>query len=212
MKNLYCHLIEGTILTGCAKGRDVFTPPIPPIPTHLPFDFKRIQFPVRLAFAMSINKVQGQSLKIAGIHLQNRCFSHGQLYVACSRVGHLKKPAHSGPWRENKKRCISRSTTMIFLAQHNYPVPLFLEQDMAFCDDAVPLIVHMSALSLSTGAFRRAHHIYFTVTHFHPFPFPYIRKYHRPSGFAIGNPGQCRVPRLVLQYTACITLANMILR
>ena len=89
---------------------------------------------------------------------------------------------------------------MKFLAQHNYPVPLFLEQDTAFCDDAVPLIVHMYALSLSTGAFRRAHHIYFTVTHFHPFPFPYIRKYHRPSGFAIGNPGQRRVPQPVYEY------------
>jgi hypothetical protein len=37
---------------------------------------------------MSINKAQGQSLKIRGIHLQNPCFSHGQIYVACSIVGH----------------------------------------------------------------------------------------------------------------------------
>ena len=36
---------------------------------------------------MSINKVQGQSLKVAGIHLETPCFSYGQLYVACSRVG-----------------------------------------------------------------------------------------------------------------------------
>jgi len=86
VKNLYSHLTEATILTGCAKGKDVFIPRIPLIPTDLPFDFKRIQFPVRLAFAMSINKTQGQSLKIAGIHLQNPCFSHGQLYVACSRA------------------------------------------------------------------------------------------------------------------------------
>jgi len=88
VKNLYSHLTEATILTGCAKGKDVFIPRIPLIPTDLLFDFKRIQFPVHLAFAMSINKAQGQSLKIAGIHLQNPCFWHGQLYVACSRVGH----------------------------------------------------------------------------------------------------------------------------
>jgi len=62
---------------------------------------------------------------------------------------------------------------MTFLAQHNYPVPLFLEQDIVFFDDAVPLIVHISALYQSTGAFRRAHDVYFTVTHFHTFPFPY---------------------------------------
>jgi ATP-dependent DNA helicase PIF1 len=87
VKNLYSHPIEATILTGCARGK-VFIPRIPLIPTVLPFDFKSIQFPIRLAFAMSINKAQGQSLKILGIHLQNPCFSHGQLYVACSRVGH----------------------------------------------------------------------------------------------------------------------------
>jgi ATP-dependent DNA helicase PIF1 len=88
VKNLYSHLIEATILTGYAKGKDVFTPQIPLIPADLLFDFKRIQFPICLAFAKSINKAQEQYLKIVGIHLQNQCFSHGQLYVACSRVGH----------------------------------------------------------------------------------------------------------------------------
>jgi ATP-dependent DNA helicase PIF1 len=87
-KNLYSHLIETTVLTGCAKGKDVFNPRIPLIPTDLPFDFKRIQFPVRLAFATSTNKAQRKSLKIAGINLPNACFSHGQLYVSYSRVGH----------------------------------------------------------------------------------------------------------------------------
>jgi ATP-dependent DNA helicase PIF1 len=76
------HVIEATILTGCAKGEDVFIPWIPIIPTDMPFEFKRLQFPVRLAFAMSIYKAQGQSLKVAGINLQTPCFSHGQLYVA----------------------------------------------------------------------------------------------------------------------------------
>ncbi|KAK7003156.1 hypothetical protein BgiMline_004587 [Biomphalaria glabrata] len=87
IKNLFSNLIEGTILTGCAKGEDVFIPRIPLIPSDLPFEFKRLQFPVRLAFAMTINKAQGQSLKVAGINLESPCFSHGQLYVACSRVG-----------------------------------------------------------------------------------------------------------------------------
>ncbi|KAL8600083.1 hypothetical protein ACOMHN_051629 [Nucella lapillus] len=36
---------------------------------------------------MSINKSQGQSLKVVGVNLKQPCFSHGQLYVACSRVG-----------------------------------------------------------------------------------------------------------------------------
>ena len=87
VKSLMPHVIEATILTGCAKGEDVFIPRIPLIPTDMPFEFKRLQFSVRLAFAMSINKAQGQSLKVAGINLETPCFSHGQLYVACSRVG-----------------------------------------------------------------------------------------------------------------------------
>ena len=53
--------------------------------TH-PHTLKRLQFPIRLAFAMSINKAQGQSLKVAGINLESFCFSHLQLYVACSIV------------------------------------------------------------------------------------------------------------------------------
>ena len=90
IKHLLPHVIEATILTGCAKGEDVFIPRIPLIPTDMPFDFKRLQFPIRLAFAMSINKAQGQSLKVAGIVLEEACFAHGQLYVACSRVGSPK--------------------------------------------------------------------------------------------------------------------------
>ncbi|GBM48173.1 hypothetical protein AVEN_138303-1 [Araneus ventricosus] len=40
-----------------------------------------------LSFAMSINKAQGQSLKVVRLDLLKPCFSHGQLYVGCSRVG-----------------------------------------------------------------------------------------------------------------------------
>jgi len=46
---------------------------------------KRLQFPVRLAFTMTINKSQGQSVEHVGINLQILVFSHGQLYVAFSR-------------------------------------------------------------------------------------------------------------------------------
>ena len=46
-----------------------------------------MQFPVRIAFAMTINKSQGQTLKRVGLDLRNDVFAHGQLYVACSRVG-----------------------------------------------------------------------------------------------------------------------------
>jgi len=90
VKAMMDNVIEATILTGCAAGQDVFIPRIPLIPSDMPFEFKRLQFPLRLSFAMSINKSQGQSLKVAGIHLMTPCFSHGQLYVAMSRVGSSK--------------------------------------------------------------------------------------------------------------------------
>ena len=57
------------------------------IPTDMSFQFKRLQFPIRLAFAITINKAQGQSLELCGLYLHTYCFSHGQLYVGCSRVG-----------------------------------------------------------------------------------------------------------------------------
>lgn len=87
VKTLLNHIIEATILTGFAKGESVLIPRIPLTPSDDIIPFKRIQFPVKLCYAMTINKSQGQSLKVAGLHLTNPCFSHGQLYVACSRVG-----------------------------------------------------------------------------------------------------------------------------
>ena len=80
------NLIQATVLTGIARGESVLIPRIPLIPSEYPFEFKRLQFPIKICFAMTINKSQGQTLKIAGIDLTEDCFSHGQLYVACSRV------------------------------------------------------------------------------------------------------------------------------
>ncbi|KAE8220535.1 hypothetical protein CF326_g8737 [Tilletia indica] len=52
----------------------------------LPFTLLRRQFPVKLAFAMTINKAQGQSVSTVGVDLRQPVFSHGQLYVALSRA------------------------------------------------------------------------------------------------------------------------------
>lgn len=83
MKNM----IEASILNGKFRGENILIPRIPIIPTDVPIQFKHIQFPIRLAFAMTINKSQGQTMSICGLDLGTPCFSYGQLYVACSRVG-----------------------------------------------------------------------------------------------------------------------------
>ena len=50
------------------------------------FSLQWRQFPVQLAFAISINKAQGQSVKYVGLDLQVPIFSHRQLYIALSRA------------------------------------------------------------------------------------------------------------------------------
>jgi len=69
------------------RGKVMLIPRIRLLPNAetLPVPLKRLQFPVRLAFAMTINKSQGQSVEHVGINLQTSVFSHKQLYVVFSR-------------------------------------------------------------------------------------------------------------------------------
>lgn len=72
------------------SGKSVLIPRIPTIPTDIPFKYKRLQFPIKLCYAITINKCQGQTLNVSGIDLREKVFSHGQLYVAISRIGNPK--------------------------------------------------------------------------------------------------------------------------
>ena len=85
--SLHSNVIEVKLMNANSEDDHVFIPRIPIIPSDLPFSFKRTQFPVRLCFAMTINKAQGQTFETVGLDLDENPFSHGQLYVALSRVG-----------------------------------------------------------------------------------------------------------------------------
>ena len=66
VKCLYDNVIEATILIGKLKGDDALRPQIPMVPTDMPFQFESLQFPVRIAFAMTINKAQRRSWQVCG--------------------------------------------------------------------------------------------------------------------------------------------------
>uniref|UniRef100_A0A0L8G2V3 ATP-dependent DNA helicase n=1 Tax=Octopus bimaculoides TaxID=37653 RepID=A0A0L8G2V3_OCTBM len=79
--------IHRKIFSGSKRREVTFIPSINlcPSETTLPFSMSRRQFPVVPAFAITINKSQGQSFNNVGIILPSPIFSHGQLYVALSR-------------------------------------------------------------------------------------------------------------------------------
>ncbi|XP_058750047.1 uncharacterized protein LOC131623040 [Vicia villosa] len=111
---LAAHVIEAKIISGKNIGNTIYIPRMSLSPSQSPWPFKlvRRQFPIIVSFAMTINKSQGQSLDHVGLYLPKEVFSHGQLYVAISRVKSkkgLKILIH-----DNDREPMSTTTNVVF--------------------------------------------------------------------------------------------------
>ncbi|XP_058775595.1 uncharacterized protein LOC131649862 [Vicia villosa] len=82
------HVLEASIMGGKGLGNLVYIPRMDMSPSQSPWPFKlnRRQFPIIVSYSTTINKSQGQSLDNVGLYLPRDVFTHGQIYVALSRV------------------------------------------------------------------------------------------------------------------------------
>jgi ATP-dependent DNA helicase PIF1 len=89
---MYDHSLDLEFITGLVTGERILLPKIDLtlLDCTLPFSFTRCQYPIRIAFAMKINKAKDQTLDKVGLYLSQSVFNHGQIYVAMSSVGSFK--------------------------------------------------------------------------------------------------------------------------
>jgi len=97
IRELGQRFLGAEIIVGAHKGHHTLIPRLPLTNNDddlaHPIHFRRTQFPISPAYAITINKAQGQTLNYVGLYLPQPVFGHGQLYVALSRCtspDHLK--------------------------------------------------------------------------------------------------------------------------
>jgi ATP-dependent DNA helicase PIF1 len=85
-------VIEVQVITGSADNEIVFIPHIILAPSnrYIPIVLRRCKYQVKLAFAMTINKSQGQTFDKVGIYLANPVSTHGLI----SRQAHITSFQH----------------------------------------------------------------------------------------------------------------------
>ncbi len=82
---IQCQIISGPVAGGIELlMKCVFT--ISPEASGLPFTITRRQYPIIPAYCLSVHKAQGQTIQLCGLIFESDPFTHGQLYVALSRV------------------------------------------------------------------------------------------------------------------------------
>ena len=91
VQHLLIHTIDCEVASGSNKESQVLIPRIILTPSNpfLSFQLRRHQFPIRVSFALTTNKSQGQTFDRLGLRLPQPVFSHEQLYAALSRVRSL---------------------------------------------------------------------------------------------------------------------------
>ncbi|KAI9909093.1 hypothetical protein PsorP6_015194 [Peronosclerospora sorghi] len=91
VRRLGRRVIVAKIAGGSHTGEWVHIPRITMSSTgqRWPFTLMQRKFPLQLAFAMTINKSQGQTIETVGIHLSEPVLTHGQLYGALSRASRV---------------------------------------------------------------------------------------------------------------------------
>ncbi len=116
VKIMYAHLVEVQIVGGPHAGKVALIPRITcKCEEDLPFTLHRRQFPLKLAFAMTVNKSQGQTLKNVVLYSPFPVFAHGQLYTAFSRVG---DPSNIKLLARNSKRADGFTYTLNVVHRH----------------------------------------------------------------------------------------------
>ena len=121
LKRLYNQFLDAEVLTGTAAGKRVYIPrmSLKPSDVNLPFTLNRRQFPIRLSYAITINKSQGQTFEKIGLFLPTPCFAHGQLYVAFSRarsINDIRVKVSNTPHQQGK-HCRTTYTKNIVYTQ-----------------------------------------------------------------------------------------------
>ena len=71
VRRLHAKVLECEVFTGTSYGQVVFIPRIPMVDRsgEFPWTMTRVQFPVRVCFAMTFHKGQGQSLSKVGLNI-----------------------------------------------------------------------------------------------------------------------------------------------